>query len=198
MLKSTVCVPCNCESEGSLSSMCDRNGQCKCKGTFYGTKCSNRDCVMEQWSRWSTTCRCGYTGTKTRARTVRTQPKGTGNQCLPLTETGTCQMVPCNCAALNKADYKGPRCEDRDCKFSQWSSWTTCRDCPSGTCTQPGCSTLYPSKDRTRTVEAEKKGNGTDCSGPKRETQGCTYVCKTNCWTEHGILSRRKCKYYKE
>ena len=126
MLKSTACVPCNCESEGSISSQCDRNGQCKCKDNFYGPKCSNRDCAIENWSAWSTTCRCGHTDTKTRTRKVRTQPKGIGNQCPTLTETSTCKMVPCNCA-LKRPGYSGPRCENRDCQLSQWSSWSRCR-----------------------------------------------------------------------
>ena len=168
VLKSTVCLPCNCDTTGSTTTNCDESGICSCKDKFYGPKCRNRDCEVTNWASWTACTRCGYTDPKTRTRQVSVQPVGNGYKCPVLKETDNCTMIPCDCREKNPG-YYGVRCEDRDCAWGQWSSWSSCRRC-GGRCSNYNCSSYYPQKSRSRSKTTSKKGNGRECSGSSKGT----------------------------
>ena len=177
-----MCEPCSCDSQGSISTICDSKGQCYCNDKFYGTKCNNRDCQMSPWSSWTPSCRCGYTDARTRTRTILSQPKGNGTRCPPTKETGRCVMTPCNCATTNPG-YYGDRCQNRDCVLYQWSSWTdTCKCNDLDGCDKYSfCPEIKtPTKQRSRGVKIYRAGSGKHC-GARSETSNCGYVCKKIC-----------------
>ena len=69
---------------------------------------SPQDCVVSDWSGWSSCSKkCGE-GIQSRSRSVKYPPKHNGLSCPPLTEKRTCETKPCY-----PANYKG--CW-RDCK----------------------------------------------------------------------------------
>ncbi|CAC5392200.1 unnamed protein product [Mytilus coruscus] len=53
----SVCKPCNCNTVGSLSTICNsKTGQCCCKEHFVGHKCEKKerqDCECSDWTSWS-------------------------------------------------------------------------------------------------------------------------------------------------
>ena len=192
MLKSTVCLPCNCDTTGSSSTNCDENGICSCKDKFYGPKCRHRDCEVTNWSSWAGCTRCGYTDPKNRTRQVSMQPVGNGHKCPPLLETGTCTMIHCDCET--KPGYYGVRCENRDCAWGGWSAWSSCESC-GGSCKKP-CPTKNPTKSRSRKKSLLKVGNGNDCTGGDWESDSCGYSCVQKCHTKHGRLEDHERCYY--
>ena len=197
VLKSTVCIPCNCDTTGSSVTNCDENGICTCKDKFYGPKCRNRDCEVTIWSSWTACTRCGYTDPKTRKREVSVQPVGNGKKCpAALKETDKCMMIPCDCREKNPG-YYGDRCEDRDCVWGQWSSWSSCQSC-GGHCDRQSCQVYYPGKSRSRSKTITKEGNGRECSGKNWENDSCGYKCDYSCempfW---GSAQSVQCNYYK-
>ena len=202
-LSSTECAACNCNTQGSVSPMCDQEGKCTCKDKFYGKKCTDRDCEMTTWSAWLTQhgdCRCGYTDTKNRTRSVRIQPTGNGEKCPPLTEEGNCTMEPCDCKRI-RPGYYGNRCENRDCVLSDWTVWTNdncqvwndgllCfKDCPGGV---PRC---QPTRHRSRYVKVSQVGAGKDCLPGRSETSSCGITCVKRC--SHA-WNNEVCGYWKE
>ena len=134
-LSASECAACNCNTKGSVTTMCKSTGLCTCKANYKGPSCANRDCIMTPWSAWTTRkgasvqCRCGHTDIKYRSRTIQTTSAGEGLQCIATAEAGTCTMTPCNCAIIRRGFY-GDRCENRDCVMNQWSYWKNCGSCP--------------------------------------------------------------------
>ena len=185
-----TCEPCNCDKSGSSSTNCDSKGQCTCKDTFYGLKCSKRDCKMTAWTAWTPECRCGYTDPKHRNRTINIQPLGKGKPC-PSTrkETTKCTMTPCDCKKI-RPGYYGDRCEKRDCQLANWSSWSDTCACPD--CSW-NCKDSFPNKRRSRGVKITKVGGGRSCSGSQKESARCEYWCKWWCPSQHIVT----CKYKK-
>ena len=187
-----TCEPCKCDTTGSVSTKCNSKGQCVCKDKFYGLKCSKRDCKMTKWNAWSPECRCGYADPISRNRSVNIQPVGKGKLCpTRRKEKDHCAMKPCNCKKIRPGHY-GDRCEKRDCKLTNWSSW-------SDTCNCPTCSwrckgeEIKNKKNRSRRVNITKVGGGKSCSGSLKETVRCSYICRWSCWGEtFGV-----CKYVK-
>ena len=179
-LSNTECAACNCNTQGSVSQTCNSKEECTCKNKFYGIKCKNRNCEMNHLSDW-TTCRCGYADRKTRTRSVQTTPVGKGKACPNKNETGTCTMVPCNCAKI-KPGYHGNRCEDRHCELHQWSSWGGCDRCQNlGSCSINSRACLakiyYPNRHRSRGVKTTRAGGGRACSSNRRESKKCAHMC---------------------
>ena len=128
---------------------------------------------MTAWSAW-TNCRCGYTDSKSRTRSVSVSPIGDGKSCPSTSERGTCTMVPCDCSS--KPGFYGNRCENKNCVMQQWSSWSGCYDCrPIGSSMK--CHTYHPMKHRSRGVLTNKVGNGVECSRKRSETNSCGYTC---------------------
>ena len=200
-LSASRCAACGCDSKGSVTTTCNTLGKCTCKTSYYGPKCTNRDCVMAPWSHW-TNCRCGYSDKKSRSRTVQTAPAGEGLQCLHMKEDGVCTMTPCDCATM-KPGFHGNRCENRDCVMNQWSYWKDCGGCPGRTqrCQAGYCGArwpdIWPTGYRTRSVKITKVGGGKEC-GAARETASCGYKCYQYCrssWT--GGYTAYNCYYRK-
>ena len=189
MLASKTCATCDCDKLGSVSPKCDTSGKCTCRNTFYGKKCSNKDCEVGDWAAWST-CKCENSKTKTRTRKVTSTFLGNGKECSVLTETGQCTMVECKCLP-EKPGFYGPSCENRDCQWGPWSNWV---DCPSGCPIQN-----HERARRTRDVRVTKVGNGKDCSGSRTEESPCLYYCFAyDCLSPGGLfIDMSRCKYKK-
>jgi hypothetical protein len=126
-------------------------------------RASRSDCVVTEWSAWSScTANCAW-GIQTRARGVLTQPRGSGLACLPTSETRACNSCdPCSvvqCArggacvggtCFCPAGWAGERCElpafnlDGLAFSYAVDSWSDC-SAPCG-----------PSETRTRSVECQQ------------------------------------------
>ena len=135
---------------------------------------------MTQWSEWKG-CKCGYGGEKTRTRTVHNQSMGKGKACKQTAEKGKCIMTPCDCTKV-RPGYYGDRCDQRDCVWHQWSSWSNTCSCPKG---YRSCKTrIVPTKRRSRTEKITKAGQGKSCTGTGTENSNCGFVCilKSRCF----------------
>ena len=189
------CVPCNCYTNGSISSSCDSNGKCSCKEKFDGHKCTDRDCELNQWGQWTPVCQCGYATQRTRTRSVRIQPQGNGTQCSnDRTEPSTCTLTACDCSS--KPGFYGLRCDKRDCVLHEWSGWNThACTCPSGACTGE-CPTLKPRKTRSRGIRVHAAGGGNPCSTVRSGWDYCGINCVKRCYAV--AFSSEYCWYNQE
>ena len=122
----------------------------------------NVNCEVSGWGAWSD---CDPVSlTKTRTRTIITEPTGTGEACDELEETESCVLsVP----------------EKVDCKVTNWSEWSACSD---GNMT------------RSRTIETPVSGGGAECPTPLTETQTCSeggepVDCKVSSWSDWSMCS---------
>jgi len=129
------------------------------------TNCCRVDCVMDDWSVWTTcTATCGG-GTQTHTRTPLTPASCGGTTCPASSESRSCNTDPCPV----------------DCVVSNWGNWTTCsKTCGNGTQT------------RTRTIVSPAQFGGSCVS--TSETQSCnTQCCRVDCvmgeWTSFGPCS---------
>lgn len=113
-----------------------------------------QDCVLGQWSPW-TSCSvvCGV-GVQKRTRGVMQWPEGGGKACGDTEEERQCEGEEGQC--------------DRDCQESDWSEWGACS---AKECGETGTRT------RTRTIVKAKRGNGKSC-GDLAETKACLKKCK--------------------
>ncbi len=103
------------------------------------------DCVMSDWSAYSTcTATCGG-GTQTRTRSIVSPPTNNGAPCGALTETTACNTQPCS----------------TDCVMSDWTPWSPC----TASC-GPGF------KVRGRSIITQPTGTGAPC-GPTDERALC-------------------------
>ena len=139
-------------------------------------------------------CRCGYTDSKARNRTLISDFSGNGKMCPHFKETSQCELTPCNCTS----GYYGTRCDKRDCRLGQWSNWSPCvKPCPGGTCPYDSCPTPPTEyRTRTRSVQIEKVGNGTSCNGHTRETTTCAR-CIKNCTPDPFTGTNHICRFVK-
>jgi hypothetical protein len=124
------------------------------------------DCVVSDWSEWSTcTATCGG-GMQTRTRTVLVPAQFGGAPCGSLSESRACNEQPCPI----------------DCVVSDWSEWSTCTATCGG-----GMQT------RTRTVLVPAQFGGAAC-GSLSESRACNeQPCPVNCvvsaWSEWSSCS---------
>ena len=138
--KTSGCGSCSCNAAGSDGMECsDFSGQCKCKSGFYGTKCTDRDCVWSSWSGYSSCSKgCDYGGTHTRRRTHKITRLGNGKSCKgPSKETRSCFKGCCSkqfhCSNKGKCVPFSYKCDyDNDCGDKQ----------DEGSCSE-ACTTKY-------------------------------------------------------
>jgi hypothetical protein len=125
------------------------------------------NCVLGEWSQWSScSAPCGG-GTQTRTRTVVTPAAFGGTPCGALSETQACNTQLCAV----------------DCVVSPWSPWGACsKDCGGGT------------QIRTRTIITPAANGGTPCPILQEEqscnTQPCPVDCVVSAWSEWGPCTK--------
>jgi len=91
------------------------------------------DCVLGDWSGWSTCSAECSGGVMERVRNVKVDPEHGGTPCEETEEEQACGMASC----------------DEDCKLSEWSQWSTCsKACDGG------------SFRRTKEIVQPLRGNG--------------------------------------
>ena len=101
---------------GSLCQSTKETGKCvltpcdcaKTNPGYYGDRCQDRDCVLDQWSSWTGACDCSHslicfevsgcpkikTPTKQRSRGVKITRAGSGKRCIGArSETSNCGFV---------------------------------------------------------------------------------------------------------
>ncbi|RXN17958.1 SCO-spondin [Labeo rohita] len=184
--------------------------------------CTNHTCGGEHsctWSSWSTWASCSSTcgpGQRTRFRSL--VPEGDGANCQfeevqhKPCDLGTCPPLcvhdghelsvgdtwldgECKqCTCIPEGDY----CQDIDCRVDGgWTPWSLWSDCPV-TCGKG-------KQIRTRAcINPPPRNNGTDCTGPERDTRDCHAapclddLCPWSPWSScsrscgAGVISRRR------
>jgi hypothetical protein len=135
----------------------------ECPSNLTNTRNCNTDpcpveCVVSEWSEWSNcSSECGG-GSKTRSRSITTNPAHGGLPCpSTLTETINCNENPCPI----------------HCEMNEWSEYSECsndQDCGEGT------------KTKTRSVKTNPAHGGTPCPTILSETQKCDMdPCPIDC-----------------
>ena len=85
------------------------------------------------------------------------------------------QTGKCTC----KTNFYGTKCENRKCMWGPWGQWGACnRSCDHGM------------KTRQRTHAIEKRGSGSDCTGPSEKSTPCFTSC---CSDQHTCSASKKC-----
>jgi len=124
------------------------------------------DCKLSDWCQWSQcSATCGG-GTRTRTRTVLTQPSCGGELCGELSQIETCNTQDCPV----------------DCEVSEWTEWSTCdKGCGGG------------KKTRTRTITRQPANGGAQCpvliDEKECNTHGCPQDCVQGEWSPWSTCS---------
>lgn len=135
------------------------NGGAACPTTtFESRSCTIKpcpvDCVLGNWTEWSS---CGSPcgpGTQSRSRTVLRAPSADGKPCDKLGESRGCNVKACPV----------------NCSMSEWSEWSTCdKRCGGG------------KQTRTRIIKVASQFGGREC-GTLTESIVCnTHPCPVDC-----------------
>ncbi|KAK3103876.1 hypothetical protein FSP39_022583 [Pinctada imbricata] len=166
-LRANSCIPCECDTHGAKSSICNGSGECSCNNGYYGNRCENRDCQVDQWLSWSN-CPCGETPQRSRTRQLINNFTGNGKRCPSQTETSTCPLKQCDCSM--KPGFYGLKCQNRDCQVSNWGAWN--RQC-TNYCPQ---NSSNGDQNRRRSVNVSKQGSGKACPATY-ENRKCGSFC---------------------
>ena len=113
------------------------------------------DCEVNPWSEWSQ-CELDSTGkySKSRNRTIKTEPKNGGKECPSLNEKEICTSI--------------------DCEVNPWSEWSQC---------EPDSTGKY-SKSRNRTIKTEPIYGGQACPSLNEKEICTPIDCEVNPWSE--------------
>ncbi|CAD7922585.1 unnamed protein product [Amoebophrya sp. A120] len=141
-----------------------KNGGKPCKGSLKEIEPCNVksctvfdpvDCVLSEWSYWSSCSATCAGGARERTRKIEVAPKNNGKPCeRSLHEVEACNSQRCDTAV--------------DCKWSDWSAWSECTaECGGG------------QKTRFRRVKNLPKDGGTECRmmDAQEEAPCNTHVC---------------------
>lgn len=142
-----------------------QNGGADCPVLTDSAGCNEQpcpiDCVMSDWTSWSSCdATCGG-GQSERTRTVITQPQFNGRECDATIETTGCNEQSCPI----------------DCVVSDWSDWSGCSTgCGGGTQT------------RTRYIVTDSQNGGAACpvliDSTGCNSQPCAIDCQMSDWTQ--------------
>jgi len=148
-----------CEGAVELTERCNpAEGQQEPFSCEAGGRDVNRhDCVMAEWSDWSSctaTCEMGY---QTRFRHVRTRPRNGGREC----PAATHEIASCH---VGTTCFPGRV----DCAWAVWRSW--------GECSSHG------ERMRSRGYRQRASGGGLACQGSAKEVSTCEVpaTCQTS------------------
>eukprot|EP01012_Entosiphon_sulcatum_P049575 TRINITY_DN6820_c0_g1_i6.p1 TRINITY_DN6820_c0_g1~~TRINITY_DN6820_c0_g1_i6.p1 ORF type:complete len:7637 (+),score=112.47 TRINITY_DN6820_c0_g1_i6:5459-28369(+) len=146
------------------------NGGAPCPALLESEECNSfpcsADCVVSDWSAWSTcSVPCG-TGQQSRTRTVLSAAQDGGNACPALLEVTACEAGPC---------------AQTGCVVSAWSEWTNCTQACAGGTVQ-----------RTRTIVSNPQGEVCPFVSESRvcNEQPCPVNCVLSAWTVWSACSR--------
>lgn len=146
--------------EGSLDEVVSCNTQSCAKP---------KECGYGVWSDWSACSHSCDGGARERTRSVEQAPTNGGALCARsnLTELGPCGTEPCK--PFTKADCSPGACEKTDCRFGNWSAWSSCSDRCGG------------HQERIRGVKIFARGGGSPCQGSSRHVRPCERPADSNC-----------------
>eukprot|EP00117_Sycon_ciliatum_P033516 scpid26575/ scgid3652/ Spondin-1; F-spondin; Vascular smooth muscle cell growth-promoting factor len=118
------------------------------------------DCVVGDWTRWSSCSKSCDQGIRTRTRPITVQQVGNGLACPNLLETQHCLHEPC----------------DVNCEVSNWSRWSACsQSCDSGLTA------------RTRNITTQQRDDGTPCPDLEEmkscQLRPCDVNCEVSAWS---------------
>lgn len=103
-----------------------------------------------------------FTGTRTRTRSIKTQPYCGGKSCPALKDTTSCSQY-----------------NNRDCVMSSWTAWSLCSN---------GCGSGWSTRTRTITTPALCRGKA---CGAKSESKRCTdYRDNRDCVVSYFIVAK--------
>lgn len=148
------------------------NGGAPCPSLIENQECNKQacgtDCVVSNWSAWTTCTRTCGGGSRSRTRTVVSQPQNGGAVCPELQQFEICNPQPC----------VGPQ----PCIMSDWSAFGSCtKTCGGGTMT------------RTRYVTQPAINGGTACGSTVDEVPCNTNPCPQDCvmsdWSDWNTCS---------
>lgn len=150
-----------------------KNGPLACGDTEKEVSCNTNpcpvDCVLSDWSAYGECSQpCGG-GTKTRTKSVITEPAHGGKECSgPTTESVECNTQPCPV----------------NCVTSDWTSYSPCnKDCGPG------------KKVKTRTITQQALHGGTSCPSNLTQEEDCQIKpCPIDCemknWSSYSECSK--------
>jgi hypothetical protein len=130
------------------------------------------NCVVNDWSSWSTcSANCGG-GTQTRTRNVITPAQNGGNSCPVLSETQPCNTEQCV--------IQSPPV---NCLVGDWSSWSMCSaNCGGGTQTRRR-NIITPAQNGGNScpvLSETQPCNTQQCATPEKQINCCKNYCNTN------------------
>ena len=136
-------------------------------------RCAVVHCSVTSWSYWSScsASTCGRQGSRSRSRTITTNPSCGGNSCPNLRESRLCY---------------GSRPEN--CQVSSWSYWSSCS---ASTCGRQG------SQTRSRSIITYASCGGSTCPSNLRQSRLCygsrAVNCQLSSWSEWSACLATRC-----
>ena len=137
---------------------------------------SSVDCVLEQWSSWSSCSKSCSEGFRGRTRNILQQAEGGGLPCQHRHDTRSCKSDRCPGAktVLETGSesilhlFGGKLLLSVDCRLSGWTSWSSCTKTCSGGTQKRSRSVLKPEqygRQACPKLEESNECNTQECPG---------------------------------